>query len=260
MPTLPMYQIDAFTNRVFSGNPAAVCPLDVWLDEATMQQIAAENNLSETAFFVRAGGHYGLRWFTPVAEVDLCGHATLAAVFVLFTELEPQRSSVVFSTRSGDLAVVRDGDRLMMDFPSLATTPCDAPPELLEGLGCTPQEVRQGMDFLVVLEDEQAVRMLQPRMDALARLHTRGVCVTARGESADIVSRFFAPAYGIPEDPVTGSAHCALVPYWSAQLGKTHLHALQVSPRGGELFCEDAGPRVRLAGHAVKFLQGVINL
>lgn len=260
MPTLPMYQIDAFTKRVFSGNPAAVCPLDVWLDAGTMQQIAAENNLSETAFFVREGEHYGLRWFTPVAEVDLCGHATLAAAFVLFTELEPQRSSVTFSTRSGDLTVVRAGDRLMMDFPSLATAPCAAPPELLEGLGCTPLEVRQGMDFLVVLEHEQLVRTLQPRMDALARIDTRGVCVTARGESADIVSRFFAPAYGIPEDPVTGSAHCALVPYWSARLGKTNLHALQVSPRGGELFCEDAGPRVRLAGHAVKFLQGVINL
>ncbi|HRC77542.1 MAG TPA: PhzF family phenazine biosynthesis protein [Kouleothrix sp.] len=260
MTRIAIYQVDAFSSRVFGGNPAAVCPLESWLDDALMQQIAAENNLSETAFFVRGGERYGLRWFTPVVEVDLCGHATLASAFVLFSELEPERAAITFSTRSGDLTVTRDGDRLMMDFPSIATTPCDPPADLVAGLGCAPLETRSGMDLLVLLEDEAAVRALRPHMDTLARLDTRGVIATAPGDSADFVSRFFAPAYGLPEDPVTGSAHCALAPYWAARLGKTHLHALQVSARGGELWCEDAGARVRIAGRAAKFLHGTIEL
>lgn len=260
MPAIPMYQIDAFTDRVFAGNPAAVCPLQEWLDDATMQAIAAENNLAETAFFVREGGDYRIRWFTPVLEADLCGHATLASAFVLFTELEPGRSSVTFASHSGGLTVTRDGERLTLDFPALTTDRCAAPPLLAEALGAEPLEVRRGMDYLVVVENEAAVRALQPRMELLAQLDARGVIVTARGETADFVSRFFAPAAGIPEDPVTGSAHCALVPYWAAQLGKTELHALQISARGGELWCTKAGARVRIAGQAVKFFQGTIYL
>jgi PhzF family phenazine biosynthesis protein len=258
MPTLPIYQIDAFASRVFAGNPAAVCPLDAWLDDATMQAIAAENNLAETAFFVRQGERYQLRWFTPAIEVDLCGHATLASAFVIFEELEPGRAAVTFGSRSGDLTVTRDGDLLTLDFPSIATTPRAAPPELLAGLGCVPIEVREAMDYLVVVEDEATVRALRPRMDELLKLDTRGVIVTAPGEEVDFVSRFFAPAAGIPEDPVTGSAHCALTPYWSARLGRKRLTARQVSPRGGELLCENAGARVRISGQAVKYLQGSI--
>jgi len=225
-----------------------------------MQAIAAELNLSETAFFVPEGEAFRIRWFTPATEVDLCGHATLASAFVIFGDLEPGSASVTFTTRSGDLTVTRVGELLTMDFPSIATTPCDAPEALLAGLGCEPLEVRQGMDYLVVVQDEATVRALQPRMEHLLQLETRGVIVTARGEQADFVSRFFAPAAGIPEDPVTGSAHCALTPYWAARLGKSRLHALQVSQRGGELFCEEAGARVRIAGRAVKYLQGTIFL
>lgn len=260
MPSIPIYHIDAFASRVFTGNPAAVCPLDAWLDDATLQAIAAENNLSETAFFVYDGERVALRWFTPVTEVDLCGHATLAAAFVIFNELEPQRDAVVFGSRSGDLAVTRAGDLLTLDFPATPTTACAAPEELIAGLGCTPLEVRQCADYLVVLEDEAAVRALQPRMDMLIQLDTRGVIATAPGDTADFVSRFFAPAYGIPEDPVTGSAHCALTPYWARRLGKRSLHALQVSARGGELFCTEAGTRVSIAGRAIKYLEGRIFL
>lgn len=260
MSAFPIYQVDAFASRVFAGNPAAVCPLEEWLDDALMQSIAAENNLAETAFFVRQGERYQLRWFTPVTEVDLCGHATLASAFVIFGDLEPGRASVTFATRSGDLTVTRDGELLTMDFPSIATTPCAAPEALLAGLDCEPLEVRQAMDYLVVVRDEATVRALQPRMEHLLQLDTRGVIVTARGEHADFVSRFFAPAAGIPEDPVTGSAHCALTPYWAARMGKTHLRAVQVSRRGGELLCEEAGARVRISGRAVKYLQGTIFL
>jgi len=260
MTALPIYQVDAFASRVFAGNPAAVCPLENWLDDRTMQAIAAENNLAETAFFVPDGDHYQLRWFTPAVEVDLCGHATLASAHVIFESLEPGRTSVTFATRSGDLTVTRDGDRLKMDFPSIPTTPCEAPEALIAGLGCDPLEVREGMDYLVVVRDEATVRGLRPRMDILSELDTRGVIVTAQGDEVDFVSRFFAPAAGIPEDPVTGSAHCALTPYWAARLGKSSLLARQVSARGGELLCEDAGARVRLAGYAVKYLQGTIYL
>ena len=260
MSAFPIYQVDAFASRVFAGNPAAVCPLEEWLDDALMQAIAAENNLSETAFFVRQGERYQLRWFTPLTEVDLCGHATLASAFVIFGDLETERTSVTFATHSGDLIVTRAGELLTMDFPSIATTPCDAPAALLAGLGCEPLEVRQGMDYLVVVQDEATVRALQPRMQHLLQLDTRGIIVTARGDQADFVSRFFAPAAGVPEDPVTGSAHCTLTPYWAARLEKSRLHALQVSRRGGELFCEDAGARVRIAGRAVKYLQGTIVL
>lgn len=255
---IPIYQVDAFTSQVFSGNPAAVCPLYQWLDDTTMQLIARENNLSETAFFAPEGNHYRIRWFTPVAEVDLCGHATLASAFILFTELDPGSSKVLFDSRSGPLRVERSGDMLSMDFPAQPPKPCDPPKELLEGLEIEPSAVLSSADYLVVYEREDDIHALNPRMDLLLKIDLRGVIVTAPGSRSDFVSRFFAPLVGIDEDPVTGSSHCALVPYWAGRLGRKELHAIQVSKRGGELFCRDAGARTIISGRAVKYLQGSI--
>lgn len=255
---LPLYQIDAFASEVFHGNPAAVCPVEAWPADDVLQGIAEENNLSETAFFLREGEGYHLRWFTPVQEVDLCGHATLAAAYVILEYLEPARQRVAFRTRSGRLEVARDGARLAMDFPARPPEPCEAPEALLEGLGPPPAAVLRSRDYLVVYESEQEIRALAPRMDLLAPVDW--VIVTAPGRKCDFVSRFFAPGAGIPEDPVTGSAHCTLIPYWSARLGKPDLYARQLSPRGGELWCEHHGDRVRIAGHAVRYLEGTITL
>jgi PhzF family phenazine biosynthesis protein len=257
---IPLYQIDAFTSRLFSGNPAAVCPLEEWLDAATMQAIAAENNLSETAFFVRSGGAYALRWFTPAVEVDLCGHATLASAFVILEILDPAAEAVGFETRSGELVVRRRDDLLEMDFPARPPQPCEANPALAAALGKVPRELWQTRDYLAVYDSEDDIRALAPDMKALAAVGHFAACVTAPGREADFVSRFFAPASGVPEDPVTGSSHCALTPYWSRRLGKKDLHAVQASARGGELFCHDGGDRVRLAGRAVKYLEGFISL
>jgi predicted PhzF superfamily epimerase YddE/YHI9 len=258
---LPLYQIDAFANRTFAGNPAAVCPLDGWLDDALMQAIAAENNLSETAFIVRTGPDYAIRWFTPTVEVDLCGHATLASAFVVFEVLEPARDAVTFESKSGPLIVTRDGERLRMDFPSRPPSRCATPEVLRQGLKQTPGEVwRSATHYLAVYNSEAEVRALEPAMDHLSRADALGVIVTAPSARADFVSRFFAPGAGVPEDPVTGAAHCTLVPYWSQRLGKTQLHALQVSRRGGELFCEQRGDRVTIAGRAVKYLEGTIEV
>jgi PhzF family phenazine biosynthesis protein len=257
---LPLYQIDAFASAVFSGNPAAVCPLDSWLDGTTLQAIAAENNLSETAFFVKRDDVYELRWFTPVIEVDLCGHATLASAFVILTELDPSASAVAFDTLSGRLTVRRDGDLFVMDFPARPPHPCEVPAALLEALDTEPTEFLCWDDYLVVFDSQEAVRVVAPDMELLHRLPVRGVCVTAPGDDVDFVSRFFAPKAGIPEDPVTGSSHCALAPYWAQRLNKTTLRARQLSKRGGELRCEVAGERVLLAGHAAKYLEGSISL
>jgi len=257
---IPIYQIDAFTGRLFAGNPAAVCPLERWLDDATMQAIAAENNLAETAFLVREGGDWAIRWFTPVQEIDLCGHATLASGFAVLRHLEPARENVTFHSKSGPLTVTRDGERLSMEFPSRPPVSCEWPAELEEGLGAPPRDVLRARDYLAVFETEDEVRALSPRMDRLAALDALGVIATAPGREADFVSRFFAPRAGVPEDPVTGSAHCTLVPYWAARLGKSRLHALQVSPRGGELWCEHRGERVMMAGKSVQFLEGTIEI
>ncbi len=257
---LRFYQIDAFAAHVFAGNPAGVCPLEQWLDEKVMQAIAAENNLSETAFFVRQNDHYALRWFTPTVEVDLCGHATLAAAFVIFNYLEPEASAVQFHTRSGVLMVLREGDLLVMDFPARKAEPCAAPEPLIQALGKSPQQVLRSRDYLAVFDSEAVIRSLTPDMNLLSQLDALGVIVTARGQHVDFISRFFAPKVGVPEDPVTGSAHCTLIPYWSERLGKRKLHALQVSARGGELFCEDLGDRVKIVGRAVRFFEGDIFL
>jgi len=258
---IPLYQIDAFASKVFSGNPAAVCPLKNWLSDKQMQSIAMENNLAETAFFVKQNDHYQLRWFTPRVEVDLCGHATLASGFVIFNYLDPGANSVSFQTKSGTLVVRRDGDLLAMDFPARKAKPHLIDFEIFKkALGVFPQEILFSRDFLVVFESEQVVRSLEPDMNLLMNLDGLGAIVTAPGNKSDFVSRFFAPKVGVPEDPVTGSAHCTLIPYWSEKLGKKELHAFQVSPRGGELFCENLGKRVKIAGNAVRYSEGFLYL
>lgn len=256
---IPIYQIDAFTNRLFGGNPAAVCPLERWLEDAVLQCIAAENNLSETAYFVRNEDRYHLRWFTPAAEIDLCGHATLAAAFVIFRYLRPELQEVRFDTRSGELAVAREGDLLAMDFPSRPPAPCSGGIDAMAAaLGSHPRELWAARDYMAMFDSEDEVRALQPDFRALAKLG-RMTIVTAPGRQADFVSRFFAPGLGIDEDPVTGSSHSTLIPYWAGQLGKTTLHAWQVSRRGGELHCEHLGDRVKIAGNAVPYLEGWIE-
>jgi PhzF family phenazine biosynthesis protein len=255
---LPIFQVDAFTSSVFAGNPAAVCPLGDWLPDATLQAIAAENNLAETAFFVPNNGRFHLRWFTPVCEVELCGHATLASAHVLFRELDQPGDTVRFDTQSGELVVKRDNGRLVMDFPSRPPGKVDVHPELIPALGGAPAEVLGARDYLVRYTSSDQVRALTPNMEALKSLDRFAVIVTAPGTDCDFVSRFFAPSKGIPEDPVTGSAHCTLIPYWANQLGRTVLHARQISRRGGELFCQLHGDRVAIAGHAALFLKGYI--
>jgi PhzF family phenazine biosynthesis protein len=261
---LPLYQVDAFAGAVFTGNPAAVCPLQGWLGDSLLQGIATENNLSETAFFVTGeGGSCELRWFTPVAEVALCGHATLASAFVLFELLDCGLSRVAFTTRrSGTLTVDKVDGGLAMDFPALTPQPCAPPAGLADALGQMPLEVLGAgeRDYLAVFESEDALARLAPDMGALARLDRPGLIVTAPGQRHDFVSRFFAPALGVPEDPVTGSAQCALVPYWASQLGKNEFATAQISRRGGELQCRLAGDRVVIEGNCVLYLEGTITV
>lgn len=257
---IPMYQVDAFSGHVFSGNPAAVCPLDAWLPDEQMQAIAAENNLAETAFFVRNGSGYKLRWFTPAVEVDLCGHATLASASVILNDLTPGKRSVSFETKSGTLTVTRDGDLYSLDFPARPPQECEPVPGLVPALGGEPKQILAADDYLVIYGTEDEVRALRPKMDALMEIDRFAVIVTAPGRRSDFVSRFFAPSKGIPEDPVTGRAHCTLIPYWAKRLERKKLHAYQASPRGGELWCEDRGERVTISGKAVRFLEGTIFL
>lgn len=257
---IKQYQVDAFATRSFEGNPAAVCPLDSWLEDGLLQAIAEENNLSETAFFVLSEKGFRLRWFTPVKEVDLCGHATLATAHVIFEYMGYSKPSITFETRSGDLIVRRKGRGLEMDFPSRPPKHC-APPEALPlGLGQSPIEVLAAEDYLAVFDSEATIRGIVPNHAILSRLDLRGVIITAPGVEVDFVSRFFAPRFGIPEDPVTGSAHCELAPYWADRLGKKVLHARQVSRRGGEIRCEMKEDRVLLSGSAVIFMEGEIAL
>jgi predicted PhzF superfamily epimerase YddE/YHI9 len=258
---LPIYQIDAFSDKVFGGNPAAICPLDQWLPDETLQAIASENNLAETAYFVRTGERYHLRWFTPAVEVALCGHATLASAYVLFHLLNLQADAVYFDTKSGELVVKPVGDLLVMDFPSQPprAITVDAGFEHAMG-GKAPQEILAARDCLLAYQSEEEVLALQPDMEALKRLNYFGFIATARGKDCDFVSRFFAPKQGIPEDPVTGSAHCTLIPYWAEKLGKTSLLGRQVSARRGEIFCKLNGDRVEIAGHCAFYLKGEISI
>lgn len=255
---LQIFQVDAFTNKPFAGNPAAVVPLESWLPNDVMLNIAAENNLAETAFFVRRGDRFELRWFTPTVEMDLCGHATLASAFVLYEEMGFEAAEIRFDTKSGELRVERDGELLVMDFPSRPPKPHEAPEGLGDALGAVPSEVLKSRDILAVFPSEAHVAALRPDFRAIVDLGVHAVIATAPGDSSDFVSRFFAPSVGVDEDPVTGSAHCTLVPYWAERLGKSELYARQISPRGGELFCELRGDRVRMAGNAVMYMKGEI--
>ena len=258
---LPIYQVDAFTDRLFAGNPAAVVPLESWLPDEVMQKIAFENNLSETAFYVRGPGGFAIRWFTPAVEVDLCGHATLGSGFVAFHRGDVKGDVLEFSSRSGPLRVRREGDFLVLDFPAHVPQAAPLPDGLIEAMGRAPAEVwRAGDDYLLVYASEAEVRALQPDFARLGSVDARGVIATAPGTSVDFVSRFFAPRVGVLEDPVTGSAHTRLTPYWSKRLGKTELTARQVSTRGGSLRCRMAGERVEIAGQAVLYLAGAITV
>jgi PhzF family phenazine biosynthesis protein len=258
---VPYFQVDAFTDRLFGGNPAGICLLEEWLPDALLQGIATENNLSETAFLVPKGSDFDLRWFTPEVEIDLCGHATLAAAFVIFHELKLRGSTVRFHTRSGVLSADRAEEVITLDFPALPAATCTAPAALINGLGWMPIEVRCGVeDLLAVVTSEADVLSLKPDTAQLAALDARGIIVTAPGSDCDFVSRFFAPRLGIVEDPVTGSAHSTLIPYWSERLGKTRMLARQLSSRGGELFCEARGDRVGIGGRAVLYSRSQLEL
>jgi PhzF family phenazine biosynthesis protein len=258
---LPIYQVDAFSSRLFAGNPAAVCPLEQWLPDEVMQSIAAENNLAETAFFAPDGNGYRLRWFTPAVEIDLCGHATLASAWVIMNCLNSGVDSVSFQTRSGELIVRRNSELYSMDFPSRPPQHCQVHPRLIEALGTVPLEVLAARDYFVVYQSEEQVLTIQPNMELLSQMDRSSVIITAPGiGGVDFVSRFFAPALGVPEDPVTGSAHCSLIPYWSRRFNKKSLKALQLSKRGGEVWCEDRGERVTIAGNAALYLEGTIRI
>ncbi len=260
--TIPIYQADAFTNQLYGGNPAAVCPLTEWLPDETMQKIAIENNLAETAFFVKTPEGYHLRWFTPEYEIDLCGHATLATAHIIFTESNYTEETIHFDTqKAGTLIVTKNGDRYTLDFPSRPPYPAEMPEGLLEGLNNKmPVHVLRSRDYFLVYDNEQDIIDMQPNHFLLSKIDAVGIIITAPGKDVDFVSRFFAPAAGVPEDPVTGSAHCNLIPYWAEKLGKTQLHAYQLSARKGELWCEHKGDRVLMSGEAVTYLKGEIYI
>jgi PhzF family phenazine biosynthesis protein len=257
---LSLYQVDAFAEKVFEGNPAAVCPLDGWLPDNVMQAIAEENNLSETAFFVKGDSGIELRWLTPVEEVDFCGHATLAAAHVLFTHLQYEGQKVVFQTRSGDFIVERQNNGYIMDFPATMSEEIAAPEMLTKALGVAPQKVLAAFDYIVVLDSENVLAKLKPDFSLLAKLDLRGVVVTSKGNATDFVSRCFFPKLRINEDPVTGSAHCELAPYWQKVLEKDQLSAIQLSQRTGKIDCFMQGDRVVLKGKAVDYMKGTIHL
>ncbi|MEI7897255.1 MAG: PhzF family phenazine biosynthesis protein [bacterium] len=260
MKRIKMFQVDAFTSHLFGGNPAAVCLLDHWLDEHLMQSVAAENNLAETAFLLKAPDFYEIRWFTPAVEVDLCGHATLASAYVIFNHTDFENDEIVFhSPRSGELKVKKDGKKLFLNFPADVFSRCENLPEITKGIGLTPLEVYKGKtDYMAVLRSEEEVQKIQPDFVTIAKLDARGLIVTAPGNSVDFVSRFFGPQSGVNEDPVTGSAHTTLIPYWSGRLGKSMLNAKQISKRVGSLDCRFAGDRVYIGGEAQLYLTGEI--
>jgi len=259
---IPIYQVDAFTSEVFSGNPAAVCILNAWIDDTRLQLIAAENNLSETAYLVENENGFDLRWFTPTTEVGLCGHATLASAFVQFFHRKWSDEKIRFQTRkSGQLMVTRKGEVLEMDLPARPAHARTHPDALSRALGVTPQKVYgSAEDLMAVFDSEKIITEIKPDFAILEQIDCRGIVITAPGDRCAFVSRFFAPRVGVPEDPVTGSAHCVLIPYWAKVLGKHELYALQVSKRGGELYCGFAGERVSISGKAALYLEGTITI
>jgi PhzF family phenazine biosynthesis protein len=258
---IPYYEVLAFTDRPFSGNPAGVCLLEEkWLPDQLLQQIAAENNLAETAFLIERENHFDLRWMTPTIEVDLCGHATLASGHVLFHHFGYKGDSIRFQSKGGELNVRREGQRLVLDFPAQSLDACATPAKLMEGLRAEPTTVLKGRDYFAVFESEAEVAAIAPDFEIVSQLDAQGVIVTAPGNEVDFVSRYFVPRAGIPEDPVTGSTHCVLIPYWAKRLGKRELRARQISPRGGDLFCEDRGPRVDIGGQALTYSEGKLHI
>jgi PhzF family phenazine biosynthesis protein len=257
---IPLYQIDAFTDSVFGGNPAAVCPLGEWIDDGLMQKIAEENNLSETAFFVKKGTRYEIRWFTPRVEIELAGHPTLAAAYVIFNYIDPGANKISFSSKSGELVVTRDGGLIRMNFPAMEPVGAGENGLLNRALGLNPVELYRTRDYMAVYRTQDEILSIKPDFGLLGRLDCLGIIVSAPGEKADFVSRCFAPSVGINEDPVTGSAHSTLVPYWARRLKKDTLHAYQLSGRGGELFCRYLGDRVEISGRAVPYLKGMISV
>ncbi len=256
MTSYPIYHIDAFTSNLFGGNPAAVCPLKEWLPDETMQQLAFENNLSETAFFVKEGHNYDIRWFTPEFEIDLCGHATLASAYVIFNHLNHTSDFIQFNCKIGKLEVSKKDELIELNFPSRMPQPVEAPEALLKGVNIKPAKILKSRDYFLVYEDESQVRQIVPDYNYLNKVDSIGIIVTAPGREVDFVSRFFVPNSVIGEDPVTGSSHCNLIPYWAKQLNKSKLTAKQLSAREGELFCEDKGERVTMAGKVVLYLKG----
>lgn len=255
--SIPIFQVDAFSEKLFGGNPAAVCPLEEWLPDSLMQQIAAENNLAETAFFVETESGFHIRWFTPAVEVDLCGHATLAAGHVLFHHLGYQNNEILFQSRSGVLNVRKTGDLLTLDFPADELQSVEVPVLLKEALGVEPEECYKGKtDYMLVYPHQQVITDMKPDFQKLSGMECRGVIVTSPGIGCDFVSRFFAPQSGINEDPVTGSAHTSLTPYWAEKLNKTELSAIQLSPRKGHLTCKINGKRVEISGRCITYLIG----
>ncbi len=257
---LSIYQIDAFAENIFEGNSAAICPLDEWLPDGVLQNIAQENNLSETAYFVKEDDNFRIRWFTPTVEVNLCGHATLASAYVIFEILRFKSDEILFYSKSGELKVTKRGRLIELDFPRSTISKCDIPTEITRAFGKEPIEVWQSDDYIAVYENESDILSLTPDFSILSKLKCRGVVATSRGEETDFVSRFFAPRCGINEDPVTGSAHCELMPYWARVFGKNKLTAAQLSKRGGKLQCELAGERVLISGMAAKYLEGIIEI
>lgn len=259
---IKIYQVDAFTNQVFGGNPAAICLLQEWLPDAVMQNIATENNLPETAFLIEKENDYLIRWFTPTKEVDLCGHATLASAYVVFNYLQPELQKIIFRSLSGPLKIIRRGEEMQMDFPALPIEPITPPEKLTAALNVTPIAVYRSTDYLVIVDSVKTLQRIEPDHRLLKQLDLRGVIVSALAEekNIDFVSRFFAPKLNILEDPITGSAHCSLVPYWSNRLNKNVFNSHQLTERNIKLRCELVGNRVLLLGTAVPYLEGTIRI
>ncbi|NPV55807.1 MAG: PhzF family phenazine biosynthesis protein [Anaerolineae bacterium] len=259
---LQIFQVDAFTDKVFGGNPAAVCPLQHWLPDDVMQKIATENSVAETAFFVPTDDGFEIRWFTPEIEMDLCGHATLATAHVIARHLDYPLATIKFRSNSGDLMVAVEGKLLTLNFPSRKPEPSDAPRMILDAIPAAPVEVLKARDYVLVFETEEIIRQMKPNRSLLDQINLDpgGVVVTAQGKEVDFVSRFFTPQASIFEDPVTGSAHCSLIPYWREKLGKESMLALQLSPRGGKLYCKDLGKRVQISGEAITYLEGWVTM